>query len=98
MSAVESRYSVDVVTVGETSVRVEVLSMRERRDRPGIDRLIGMRIAAPHAAVATRLGPTGLRRLIAALEQAGVDAFGPRGGAHDDAIDDDDNDNAGDAQ
>lgn len=75
MSAVESRYTADVVTVGETSVRVEVLKMRRRPEQTRPCRLVGVRIAAPIAAVATRLGPSGVRRLIEALQLAARDAF-----------------------
>lgn len=81
MSAVESRYTADVVAVGETSVRVEVLRMRRRPEQRRPCRLVGVRIAAPIAAVATRLGPVGVRRLIEALQLAERDAFG----ADDDA-------------
>lgn len=89
MSAVESRYSVDVVTVGETSLRVEVQRMRRRGDDPRMS-LVGVRIAAPHAAaVATRLGPVAVRRLVAALEQAAADAFGSSADGHDDEDDGD---------
>ena len=92
MSAVDSRYSVDVVTVGETSLRVEVQRMRRIRETDPVMRLVGVRIAAPHAAaVATRLGPVAVRRLIAALQQASADAFGS-GAASDDEQDDDDSD------